>query len=32
MMEIIHLNKGHVTPAGLWWATGHDLDDPTSGR
>jgi hypothetical protein len=28
MMEIIQLNKGHVTPAGLWWATGHDLNDP----
>lgn len=27
-MNIIQLNKGHVTPAGLWWATGHDLDDP----
>jgi NaMN:DMB phosphoribosyltransferase len=24
----ITLNTGHVTPAGLWWATGHDLDDP----
>jgi hypothetical protein len=27
-MHHITLNKGHVTPAGLWWATGHDLDDP----
>lgn len=27
-MEIIQLNKGNVTPAGLWWATGADLDDP----
>jgi hypothetical protein len=26
-MEIV-LNKGHVTPAGLWWATGANLDDP----
>jgi hypothetical protein len=24
----VTLNTGHVTPAGLWWATGHDLDDP----
>ena len=27
-MHLIQLNKGHVTPAGLWYATGHDLDDP----
>ena len=27
-MDLIQLNKGHVTPAGLWYATGHDLDDP----
>lgn len=25
---LIELNKGHVTPAGLWWATGADLNDP----
>jgi hypothetical protein len=28
LVNTIHLNKGHFTPAGLWWATGHDLDDP----
>jgi hypothetical protein len=27
-MHIVQLNKGHVTPAGLWWATGADLNDP----
>jgi hypothetical protein len=25
---MILLHKGHMTPAGLWWATGADLDDP----
>jgi hypothetical protein len=25
---MIQLHKGHMTPAGLWWATGADLDDP----
>lgn len=24
----IQLNKAHITPAGLWLATGHDLEDP----
>lgn len=28
MMEI-HLNNGRITPAGLWWATDHDLNDPS---
>lgn len=27
-MELIQLHKGHITTAGLWWATGHDLSDP----
>lgn len=27
-MELIKLNPGRITPAGLWWATGHDLNDP----
>lgn len=27
-MELIKLNKGHVTTAGLWWATGADLASP----
>jgi hypothetical protein len=25
---MIQLHKGHMTTAGLWWATGADLDDP----
>lgn len=25
---LIQLNKGHITPAGLWLGTGHDLNDP----
>jgi hypothetical protein len=24
----IQLNKGRITTAGLWWATGASLDDP----
>jgi hypothetical protein len=24
----IQLHSGHITTAGLWWATGADLDDP----
>jgi hypothetical protein len=24
----VNLNTGHITTAGLWWATGHDLTDP----
>jgi hypothetical protein len=28
MGNLIQLNTGHVTLAGLWWATGHDLNDP----
>lgn len=31
-MELITLNPGRLTPAGLWWATGHDLDDPAIRR
>jgi hypothetical protein len=27
-MELIRLNPGHVTPAGLWLGTGHDVNDP----
>lgn len=27
-MELIRLNKGHITPAGLWLGTGHDINDP----
>lgn len=27
-MELIQLNKGRMTPAGLWWATGADMEDP----
>ena len=26
------LSKAHITPAGLWLGTGHDLNDPRSGR
>jgi hypothetical protein len=25
---LIQLHKGQITPAGLWLATGHDLNDP----
>lgn len=27
-MHTLHLNPGRLTPAGLWLATGHDLNDP----
>lgn len=27
-MELIQLNKGHLTPYGLWLGTGHDINDP----